>query len=84
MKLLGNLTIWPTVLDHPNPRAPHFFGLKPAPVRKLLKTHIQGKFLLQYNREKSAFIFNKSWRKKLHLCTNILNDSDLLKQFIYI
>jgi len=27
--------------------APHFFGLKPAAVRKLVKTHNEGKFLLQ-------------------------------------
>ena len=33
--------------------------------------------------EKIAFIFNESC-KKLHLCTNIKNDSDLLKRFVYI
>ena len=64
--------------------APHFFGLKPAPVRILLKTHYYGTFLLQQSREKCAFNFNKSCNKKLHLCTYILNDSDLPKRFICI
>ena len=33
--------------------------------------------------EKNAYIYSKSC-KKLHLFTNINNDSDLLKQFIYL
>jgi len=35
------------------------------------------------NWKKNVFIFNETC-KKLLLCTNILNDSDLLKRFIYI
>jgi len=39
---------------------------------------------LQKNRENYAFVFDKSSSKKLHLCTSILNDSDLLKLCVYI
>jgi len=33
--------------------------------------------------EKYAFIFNNGSSEKVHLCTSILNDCDLLKRFIY-
>ena len=45
--------------------------------------HHLGKFLLHYKIEKIAFIFNESC-KELHLFTNIKNDTDLLKRFIFI